>query len=82
MEISVKYNLDDVKEKLLEEVTGAAVKAVKIEITSLTGTLRELVQKQADELNEILSIKDPKQRERVRKSLTRGLDKWTREVLK
>lgn len=82
MEISVKYNLDDVKEKLLEEVTDAAVKAVKIEITSLTGTLRELVQKQADELNEILSIKDPKQRERVRKSLTRGLDKWTREVLK
>lgn len=82
MEISVKYNLDDVKEKLLEEVTDAAVKAVKIEITSLAGTLRELVQKQADELNEILSIKDPKQRERVRKSLAHGLDKWTREVLK
>lgn len=82
MEISVKYNLDDVKEKLLEEVTDAAIKAVKIEITSLAGTLRELVQKQADELNEILSIKDPKQRERVRKSLTHGLDKWTREVLK
>lgn len=81
MEWNVKINTADISDYVLKEVITTAKAAVKAEITKLTGELRELITQQAADLSAALSIKDEKRRERVKRTLTRSLDKWTQGVL-
>lgn len=82
MDINIKYDINDIADNITKDVVTRAMIAVKAEYTRLSGEMREIANNIATQINDALSIKDTRQRERVRKALTCSLDKWAKGVLK
>lgn len=81
MDVNIKFDVNDVAKEIAAEVERHAKELVRNEIKAIENELTMLIEEQAKQLNDILSIKDMRQRERIRKALTHSLDKWTKGVL-
>lgn len=82
MDINIKYDISEIAEQISAEVKTMVQNEYRAILSDIHTQVKQLMDEQAASLAEALSIKDTRQRERVKKALSRGLDKWVSGVLK
>lgn len=82
MDINIKYDISEVAKEIADEVKITVSNEYRSMLRDIHTHVKQLMDEQAASLAEALSIKDTRQRERVKKALSRGLDKWVSGVLK
>lgn len=82
MTITVKHDISDIANEVVDECTERTSKLVTAAINDITQKLRESLDDMLSGLSTALKIDDPKRLDRLRKAFNHNLDKWSREIVK
>lgn len=76
MDINIKYDINDISAEILETVGKTVDELVTAEVKRLASLFKTKTTELISEITTALEIKDTRQRERIKRSMTNSLDKW------